>query len=114
VYGVLGTIWRESIHAYLQPQEEAVPFNAVTHVEVNGRPFIDGWVKEHGIERWLERYIEVSVVPLIHMLYAHGIALESHAQNMILVHENGFPKRLALNGSRRCGQRLRSRCVLFY
>ncbi|MDQ0916524.1 IucA/IucC family protein [Paenibacillus sp. V4I5] len=96
VYGVLGTIWRESIHTYLKPKEEAVPFNAVTHVEVNGRPFIDRWVKEHGIERWMERYIEVSVVPLIHMLYAHGIALESHAQNMILVHENGFPTRLAL------------------
>ena len=33
---------------------------------------------------------------MIHMLYYHGIAFESHAQNMMLIHENGWPTRIAL------------------
>ena len=30
------------------------------------------------------------------MLYYHGIALESHAQNMMLIHEDGWPTRVAI------------------
>ncbi len=33
---------------------------------------------------------------MIHMLYYHGIAFESHAQNIMLIHENGWPTRIAL------------------
>ncbi|KAF6604531.1 IucA/IucC family siderophore biosynthesis protein, partial [Paenibacillus sp. EKM208P] len=35
-------------------------------------------------------------LPIIHLLYAHGIALESHAQNIILVLENDLPKRIII------------------
>src|SRR5690606_21865310 len=36
------------------------------------------------------------VIPIWHMLVHHGIAFEAHAQNLILVHENGWPKRIVL------------------
>ncbi|WP_460905756.1 IucA/IucC family C-terminal-domain containing protein, partial [Staphylococcus aureus] len=38
----------------------------------------------------------VAIRTMIHMLYYHGIAFESHAQNMMLIHENGWPTRIAL------------------
>ncbi|WP_053366310.1 IucA/IucC family protein [Bacillus sp. FJAT-27245] len=95
-YGVLGSIWRESIHSYLKEEEEAIPFNALYHFKKDGTPLINEWVKRYGIERWIKQLLQVSITPLIHLLYAHGVAMESHAQNMVLIHENGWPVRLAL------------------
>lgn len=95
-YGVLGSIWRESIHSYLKEGEEAVPFNALYHCKEDGIALIDEWVNRYGIENWVKQLLHVSITPLIHLLYAHGIAMESHAQNMVLIHENGWPIRLAL------------------
>ncbi|KRE46433.1 IucA/IucC family protein [Paenibacillus sp. Soil522] len=95
-YGTLGAIWRESLHGYLSKGEEAAPFNGLCHVEASGRPLIAPWIERYGILEWTEALIRCSVVPLIHMLYAHGVALESHAQNMILIHKDGKPERVAL------------------
>ena len=36
------------------------------------------------------------MLPLAHFLYAHGIALETHAQNAVLIHDQGRPSRIAL------------------
>ncbi|MGG4143435.1 IucA/IucC family protein [Paenibacillus algorifonticola] len=96
VYGALGAIWRESLHPYLEPSEEALPFGALSYLQADGTPVIDGWIQEHGLEGWVKKLLSVSVIPLIHLLYAHGTALESHAQNMMIVLERGLPTRIAL------------------
>ncbi|CAM4482925.1 siderophore synthetase component [Paenibacillus endophyticus] len=95
-YGALGTIWRESVHKYLAADEQAVPFHALYALESDGTPFIDPWIQRVGITAWLERLLEAAMLPVVHLLIMHGIALESHAQNMILVHQNGLPARVAL------------------
>ncbi len=95
-YGMLGTIWRESLHTYMQPGDEAAPFNALCHTDRSGQPFIDPWIQKFGAEEWTRTLLRISVTPIIHLLYAHGVALESHAQNMILIHREGWPARLAL------------------
>ncbi|MGO4543551.1 IucA/IucC family siderophore biosynthesis protein [Paenibacillus sp. 2TAB23] len=95
-YGALGTIWRESVHRYLAADEQAVPFHALYALESDGTPFIDPWIQRIGITVWLEKLLEVAMLPVVHLLVMHGIALESHAQNMILVHQNGLPARVAL------------------
>jgi 2-[(L-alanin-3-ylcarbamoyl)methyl]-3-(2-aminoethylcarbamoyl)-2-hydroxypropanoate synthase len=95
-YGVLSCIWRESLHPYLASGEQAVPWNALCHLDLDGDPFIADWVRRHEIEPWTRRLLETSILPIIHFLCAHGIALESHAQNMILIHRAGAPQRVAL------------------
>jgi 3,4-dihydroxybenzoyl-citryl-spermidine/N-citryl-spermidine--spermidine ligase len=92
----LGAIWRENIRLYMKEDEGAVPFTALPLMERDGYPFIDDWLKCYGIEKWLKRLLEVSVIPVWHLLTAHGIAVEAHAQNMILLHKNGWPTRVAL------------------
>jgi siderophore synthetase component len=92
----LAAIWRDSLHGHLAAGEEAAPFTALTHIDATGVPFIGGWVKEEGVEAWARRLLEVTVPPVLHFLVAHGIALEAHAQNLILIHEAGQPRRLAL------------------
>ncbi|MDF2958840.1 MAG: IucA/IucC family siderophore biosynthesis protein [Paenibacillus sp.] len=94
-YGTLGAIWRESLHPYLRSDERAVPFNGLCHVERSGSPLIDPWVQAEGVEAWARQLLKVSVEPLVHLLFAHGVALESHAQNMILIHRDGRPVRVA-------------------
>ena len=94
--GQLGAIWRESVHKFINDDEGAVPFTALMMIERDGRPFIDHWLKRYGTEKWVKRLIEVSVVPIWHLVVAHGIAIEAHAQNMILLHKNGWPTRVVL------------------
>lgn len=94
--GLLGVIFRESIVGRLGEGEAAIPFTALTLVESDGRPFIADWIETYGAERWVERLVEVVVIPIWHMLVHHGIAFEAHAQNLILVHQNGWPKRIVL------------------
>ncbi|AHL34045.1 AcsC protein [Pseudomonas brassicacearum] len=100
-YGTLGAIWRESIHGYLKPGEQAVPFNGLSHVENRysegeQAPFIDAWIAQYGLQAWTQQLLEVTVPPIIHMLYAEGIGMESHGQNIVLIVKDGWPQRIAL------------------
>lgn len=91
-----GVIWRESVEARLQPEEAAVPMTALAAVEADGKPFIEPWVTRHGVTPWLAQLFDTLVLPVWHLLVEHGVALEAHAQNSILIHTDGWPARLAL------------------
>jgi siderophore synthetase component len=95
-YGALSCIWRESVHSHLRPGERAVPMTAIMHIDIDGKPFINPWVRRHGPEQWLTRLVERAYLPVLHLLWEHGTALESHAQNMVLLVEEGLPVRVAL------------------
>ncbi|HBX56744.1 IucA/IucC family protein [Pseudomonas sp. UBA2684] len=101
LYGTLGAIWRESLHGYLREDEQAVPFNGLSHVENRyapgeQTPFIDAWIARYGLEAWTRQLLQVAVTPIIHMLYAEGIGMESHGQNIVLIVKQGWPQRIAL------------------
>ncbi|GAS85099.1 IucA/IucC family protein [Paenibacillus amylolyticus] len=95
-YGTLGAIWRENVSVHLKQGETAWPLNALMLVQRDGVPFIQDAVERHGVEKWSEALVRTVTLPIIHLLYAHGIALESHAQNIILVLENDLPKRIII------------------
>jgi siderophore synthetase component len=65
-------------------------------VQRNGVPFIQEAIERHGVQPWAEALVRKLTLPVIHLLYAHGIAFECHAQNIILVLENELPKRIIL------------------
>lgn len=94
--GALGAIWRENVHRYLEPGEEAVPFFTLTAIEAAGMPFIAPWITRYGMGAWFGQLLRRCVIPTVHLLVAHGIVLESHGQNMLLVHRDGLPERVAL------------------
>lgn len=95
-YGTLGAIWRENVSVHLKEGETAWPLNALMLVQPDGIPFIQDAVERHGVEKWSEALVRTVTLPIIHLLYAHGIALESHAQNIILVLEDELPKRIII------------------
>ncbi|MCZ0732918.1 IucA/IucC family protein [Phreatobacter sp. AB_2022a] len=92
--GQLAALWRESPR--LAAGEAAVPFNALMMREADGASFVAPWLARHGLEPWLDRLVDVAVLPAWHLLVAHGVALEAHGQNMILVHRGGWPERVIL------------------
>lgn len=95
-YGALGAIWRESLLPHLQEAEQAVPFTALCHRRPDGTPFIEPWIRQYGLQPWVRQVLQVTILPLLHLLYAHGVALEAHAQNMLLLHRKGFPQGVVL------------------
>ncbi|WP_276121264.1 IucA/IucC family protein [Pararhizobium qamdonense] len=94
--GQIGAIWRQNVQATLSPGEALIPFNALMMVEADGRPFAGDWIERFGLMAWMNRLIEISVLPVWHLLVHHGIAVEAHGQNMLLVHRDGWPVRLIL------------------
>ncbi len=96
LYGSLGAIWRESLHPRLAEDDTAWPFNALCQLNRQEQPVIAAWVQRYGLESWARQLLHVTAVPLLHLLYVHGVGLESHAQNMILVMKEGWPTRIAL------------------
>src|SRR5690606_32986241 len=68
---------------------------ALLVTEQDGQPFIAHWVQQFGLRRWLTQLFKTSVLPIWHLLIHHGIAIEAHAQNLILLHRHGWPSRIA-------------------
>lgn len=95
-YGALACIWRESVYPYLRERQSATPVTALTQQDVDQRPVIAPWIEQHGLRTWVTALIERVYLPVMHLLWRHGTALESHAQNMLLIHEQGMPVRVAL------------------
>jgi siderophore synthetase component len=95
-YGMAACIWRESLHPYLEAGEAALPFTGLCHLDADGRPLCEPWMRRMGEDAWVRRLLEVSVPPVVHLLLRHGVALEAHAQNMVLLHVRGEPRRIAL------------------
>ena len=96
IYGGLGAIWRENVSQYLSINQKAFPLNGVSHINKDGSILIDPWIKKYSVEGWTAQLIKVTVAPILHLLFGHGIALECHAQNIVLVHEAGFPIKILL------------------
>ncbi|WP_424934244.1 IucA/IucC family protein [Amaricoccus macauensis] len=89
--GSLAMIRRVSPDAVGIAPDAILPFNALPLMERDGRPLIDPWVARFGLMNWFERLVDVAVLPVWHLMLAHGIGIEAHAQNLLLRHENGWP-----------------------
>lgn len=96
IYGGLAAIWRENVSQYLSKEQKAFPLNGVSYVNADGSHLIEPWLTKYGVEAWIAQLIKVTVSPLHHILFGYGVALECHAQNIVLVHEDGYPIKILL------------------
>lgn len=95
-YAAVGSLWRESVHQYLKSNESAIPLNGLGHVQKDGQLLIQPWLDQYGADTWIKQCLKVVIEPILFLLFGEGIGTESHGQNMILVHENGWPTRMIL------------------
>lgn len=101
VYGKVGAIWRQNVGEFLADGEQAVPFNGLSQFtrDAEGEPaspFIAPWVERHGLDAWSRQLVHVATLPIIHLLFAEGVGMESHGQNIVVIHRDGWPVRVAL------------------
>ncbi|MFS2134861.1 IucA/IucC family protein [Duganella sp. Dugasp56] len=94
-YGMLGAIWRSAPESVLAEGEQVFPMTALTTL-AGGQLTIAPWLARHGVDRWVEALLEASVPPLLHLMMAHGVLLECHAQNTLLILRDGLPRRIAI------------------
>ncbi|MEC7815797.1 MAG: IucA/IucC family protein [Pseudomonadota bacterium] len=92
----LGAIWRRPMSDSLSDGETAIPMNALYAVEADGQPFVQPWIERYGLNTWLEAALNTLVLPVWHLLVAHGIGVEAHGQNSLLVVRDGWPVALML------------------
>ena len=95
-YGTIASLWRESVQQYLKAGEDAIPLNGIGHVQQDGKLLIEPWLDQYGVDAWVEQLLSVVIQPILYLLFAEGIGTESHGQNIILVHRNGWPVRIIL------------------
>lgn len=95
-YAAVGSLWRESVHQYLASNESAIPLNGLGHVQQDGQLLVQPWLDQYGADAWVLQCLKVVIQPILFLLFGEGIGTESHGQNMILVHENGWPTRMIL------------------
>jgi siderophore synthetase component len=94
-YGMLGAIWRNAPESVLSEGEQVFPMTALTTL-TGEQLTISPWLERHGVERWVEALLEASAPPLLHLMMEHGVLLECHAQNTLLILRDGLPRRIAI------------------
>lgn len=57
--------------------------------QATGRP--DGPLPGASVDRWLRRYLQISLLPLLAVFNTDGVSLEAHVQNSLLHLEDGWP-----------------------
>ena len=95
---MLGAIWRDSVHAHLRPGERALPMAALIHRDDAGVSFAELLVARSGLDAgaWVARLHEITLPPLLHVLYRFGATFSPHAQNCLVVLRDDVPARLVV------------------
>ncbi|TDB73753.1 IucA/IucC family siderophore biosynthesis protein [Micromonospora sp. KC723] len=93
---MLAALWRESPVPGLEPGRRLATMASLLHVDRAGRSFAGALVARSGLPaaRWLRRYLDAYLVPLLHSLYAHDLAFMPHGENVILVLHEGTVERV--------------------
>jgi siderophore synthetase component len=95
---LLGAIWRESVETYLRPGERAISLAALLHRDPAGVAFAEPLIARSGlsVDAWVRQLHEVTLPPLLHVLYRFGAAFSPHGQNCMLVLRADVPVRLVV------------------
>ena len=94
----LGAVLRESAEAHAGPGEAPVLYAALHERDAAGRPLALAMARRAGlgIEAWLDRLFDLTVVPLHHLLCRYGCCPIAHGQNLVVILRGGLPVAMAL------------------
>ncbi|MBJ7329839.1 MAG: hypothetical protein JHC95_08080 [Solirubrobacteraceae bacterium] len=90
---MLGAIWRDPVAPLLEPGQRAITLAALLHRDPAGDSFAAALIRRSGLSpaEWVSRLHEVSLPPLLHVLYRYGATFSPHAQNCLLVLRDDVP-----------------------
>jgi siderophore synthetase component len=87
---LLGAVWREPVTSFLGSGERARTMASLLGVGRDGRALVAELVARSGLDPrcWLRRLLEALLPPLLHWLYAHGVAFCPHGENTVLIFDS--------------------------
>ncbi|NLV08927.1 IucA/IucC family siderophore biosynthesis protein [Halomicrobium mukohataei] len=95
---LLGAVWRESVQSLTAASEQAVPLSALFHRDVDGSPIVSEFASRAGLSlsAWIDEFLDVLFEPLLHYLYKYGLVFMPHGTNVLVIHRDGRPVRIAV------------------
>jgi siderophore synthetase component len=93
---MLAALWRESPVPLLESGERLATMASLLHVDSEGDSFAGALIERSGLSprRWLRRYLDAYLTPLLHCFYEYDLVFMPHGENVILVlDEAGVPQR---------------------
>ncbi|MEU3447362.1 IucA/IucC family siderophore biosynthesis protein [Streptomyces thermolilacinus] len=92
---MLAALWRESPVPSLEPGQRLATMASLLHTDHEGASFAGALIAESGLapDRWLRRYLDAYLLPVLHTFYAYDLAWMPHGENVILVIEDGTVQR---------------------
>lgn len=95
---MLGALWRDPLAPRLREGERAFTLAALLHRDPAGDSFLRAIVERSGLSAadWIARLHDVVLPPLVHVLYRFGATFSPHAQNCLLIVQDGVPARLVV------------------
>lgn len=103
-----GVILRENFCQRFSPDHcllSATLFARDTQLMPMVLPFIEGAALSDGdrilpsecrIRQWFQDYLRTLVAPVMGLFFRHGIVMEPHLQNCVLIHDEGMPWKMLL------------------
>jgi siderophore synthetase component len=84
---MLAALWRESPVPGLEPGRSLATMASLLHLDADGDSFAAALIARGGLppERWLRRYLDTYLVPVVHSLFAYDLAYMPHGENVVLV-----------------------------
>lgn len=71
-----------------EPANGEIPLLALLRLSAKGKS-----LSEKLIRLWWKCYLDVTLLPLLHLFLKHGISLEAHLQNTLIAFHEGWPSR---------------------
>ncbi|MGY0059130.1 IucA/IucC family protein [Streptomyces sp. LZ34] len=92
---MLAALWRESPVPTLEPGQRLATMASLLHTDPDGGSVVSALVEESGLPpaRWLRRYLDAYLRPVLHCFYAYDLVFMPHGENVILVIEDGAVRR---------------------
>lgn len=60
--------------------------------DVDLSPWVGRVIGDRDPVAWFEAYLEALVMPVLSLFFRHGVVLEPHLQNCVLIHDHGWPR----------------------
>lgn len=71
-----------------EPADGEIPLLALLRLSARGKPLSEGLIR-----MWWKCYLDVTLLPLLHLFLEHGVSLEAHLQNTLIAFHDGWPSR---------------------
>ncbi len=88
---MLSALWRES--PVPLTNYSLMTMAGILHVEPNGEALVKQLIQQSGLSAkcWLNQYLSVYLLPIIHCFYQHQLVFMPHGENLILELDKGIP-----------------------